>query len=95
MLDSQHLAIVADATPNFIDPRVILILIGLFETILGLSFLFSSTKKISGGIQILLLIMMNSAGIYFSSKNIADPFAMLLNNAILIMAIIGCCRNEY
>jgi hypothetical protein len=95
LLDSQHLAIVSDATPAFLDPRVILIAIGLFETSLGISFLFSRTKKISGGLQILLLIMMNSAGIYFSSNNIADPVAMLLSNAVLVMSIIGCCRNEY
>jgi hypothetical protein len=95
LLDSQHLAIVSDATPDFLDARIMLIAIGLFETSLGISFLFSRTKKISGCLQILLLIMMNSAGIYFSSKNIADPVAMLLSNAVLVMSIIGCYRHEY
>jgi hypothetical protein len=32
-IDNQHLSIVSDATPDFIDARIILILIGLAETV--------------------------------------------------------------
>lgn len=95
LIDQQHLAIVADAAPDFIDARIILILIGLAETALGVSFRFYKTRKVSGCLQILLLIAMNSGGIFFSSRNISDPAGMLLSNAILVMAIIGCCRYEH
>ena len=60
-------------------------LLGLAETALGLWVLSGWWPLAAAAVQTLLLIALNTAGIYFSGVRIPDPVGMVLKNAALLL----------
>ena len=60
-------------------------LLRLAETALGLWVLSGWWPLAAAAVQTLLLIALNTAGIYFSGARIPDPVGMVLKNAALLL----------
>ncbi len=92
-VDARHLEIVASA-PSFLPPRLALGMIGGLETLFAISILTRWRQRLFAGLQIGMLVAMNTAGILFAGDKIPDIGGMLTMNLVFALTIWGLANHE-
>lgn len=91
----DHQSIVADA-PGIgrQHARPVTVAIGLGESALAGWVLSGMLPRRAAAVQTALLVGMNAGGLLFARDRIADPFRMVLRNAVLVSAAWGVAAAE-
>ncbi len=87
-VNPEHLAVVAGLPQSALSPRVLLTLIGVGETVLGLGVWSGVASRFVSWFQIVLLIALNTIGIFFSGA-IPDPAGLIAENLPLLLCMFA------
>lgn len=92
-VDARHLEIVTSA-PSFLPPRLVLGLIGGWESLFAIAVFLRWKQKFFAWLQIGTLVAMNVAGILFAGDKIPDIGGMLTMNLVFALTIWGLANHE-